>query len=119
LPATTDDNGDGKSGQAGLPKRHVQSQPYLLHSKGEINMSGIEAVGAAPGEDAASLRVKPGPYTIVICLIAWDDEPGAKDKKGQPTKEALPDFIVLANRQTDTTTEYCQDLKTFKESPVK
>jgi hypothetical protein len=84
------------------------------NSKGELNASGIEAVGAVPGEDVASLKVLPGAYSILVHLIGWDREPGAKDGRGRPTSNALPDFVVLANPTVSGNDPFRTELRTFK-----
>jgi hypothetical protein len=92
----------------------VASDPYRFNSKGELNASGIEAVGAVPGEDVASLKVLPGAYSILVHLIGWDREPGAKDGRGRPTSNALPDFVVLANPTVSGNDPFRTELRTFK-----
>jgi hypothetical protein len=73
------------------------SEPYLFRSEGELNISGIEFVGATLASDVGHLNIPAGDYTVTVYQIAWADEPGATDDEGNPTDETLPDFLVVVN----------------------
>ena len=83
----------------GRETRHrlVTSDAYLLHSSGQVWLSGIEAVGAEawPGTVRCDLPV--GCYSVMIHLIAWEDEPDSVNDDGTPSESALSDFVVLIN----------------------
>lgn len=42
----------------------------------------------------------PGRYAVRVTLVAWDDEPGARDSDGNPVPTALPDFVVQIRSET-------------------
>jgi hypothetical protein len=68
----------------------VTSEPYLLISDGgAIHLSGFEAVGYAPSS-AVTLTVPPGRYAVRASLIAWDEEPGAAGRTGDPRHRPSP-----------------------------
>lgn len=89
----------------------VTSDPYLLSTEGPTFLSGVEAVGDRDNAPLA-LEIAPGRYAVRVALIAWDDEPGAKDAAGNPTSMALPDFVVQINPETGTET-YRTEAATF------
>lgn len=93
----------------------VSSEAYLFRSTGELNISGIEFVEAAPEGNVGTLQIPSGDYTITVHLIAWDEEPGAKDAQGNPTVEALPDFVILLNRSDKMAQSYRNEINTFAE----
>jgi hypothetical protein len=72
-------------------------QPYLLVSSGGVCLSALEGVAGTPGPEALSLKLTAGRYAVTVCFIGWDEEPGMRDKKGQPKPGALPDFVLLMN----------------------
>lgn len=87
-----------RAGGAGLTEREaayclLSSEPYLLACQGMAYVGGIEEVSAQP-EDTG-LPVRPGRYSVTVHLIEWEAEPGSRDADGQPTADALPDFVVL------------------------
>ena len=52
-------------------------------------------------------------YAVTVYLIAWDDEPGMKDKAGRPKPGALTDFVVLANPKPKKAVRFRTKLETF------
>jgi hypothetical protein len=74
-----------------------QSEPYRFRSTGRLCLSGLEHVEGQPGRQVGCVPVPDGEYAVRVYLIAWDDEPGMKDRRGRPKPGALPDFVVLAN----------------------
>ncbi|MET8586417.1 hypothetical protein ABZX39_36955 [Streptomyces collinus] len=80
-------------------RRHclVTSDAYLLHSSGQVWLSGIEAVGAEAWPGTVQCHLPAGRYSVVIHLIAWEDEPGSVNADGTPSTTALSDFVVLIN----------------------
>ncbi|MFE2021832.1 hypothetical protein ACFW9O_27695 [Streptomyces sp. NPDC059499] len=93
--------------------RLVTSDAYLLHSSGQVWLSGIEAVGAEawPGTVRCDLPV--GCYSVVIHLIAWEDEPGTVYEEGVPSEAALPDFVVLINPAVSEQDTFRSAVETF------
>ncbi|MFF3415364.1 hypothetical protein ACFYW9_11770 [Streptomyces sp. NPDC002698] len=77
--------------------RLVTSDAYLLHSSGQVWLSGVEAVGAEVWPGTVQCDLPAGRYSVVIHLIAWEDEPGSVDEDGTPSETALSDFVVLIN----------------------
>lgn len=75
----------------------AESEPYLFRSYGRICLSGLEHVEGHPGRHVGCLPATEGQYSVKVYLIAWDDEPGMKDRQGHPKPGSLPDFVVLAN----------------------
>jgi hypothetical protein len=93
----------------------VSSEAYLFRSTGEANISGIEFVAAAPEGNVGTLKIPSGDYTVTVHLIAWDEEPGARDTQGNPIAEALPDFVILLNPSDGTAQSYRNEINTFDE----
>jgi hypothetical protein len=75
----------------------AESEPYLLVSTGRICLSGLEQVEGHPGREVGCLPAAEGQYAAKVYFIAWDDEPGMKDRRGRPKPGALPDFVLLVN----------------------
>lgn len=70
----------------------VTSESYLLVSSGGVvHVSGIEQIG---DEDSPGVVLTDARYAVQVSLIAWEDEPGAKNPDGTPTAAALADFVV-------------------------
>jgi len=92
----------------------VSSQPYLLKTKGKVALSGMETVGKEPENNVRIFEVDPGEYEVIIHLIAWDEEPGAKGSDGTPTKDALPDFVVCISSKDNTHQTFRQEVETFR-----
>ncbi|MGY4907507.1 hypothetical protein [Streptomyces sp. 900116325] len=93
--------------------RLVTSDAYLLHSSGQLWLSGIEAVGAEawPGTVRCDLPV--GCYSVVIHLIAWEDEPGSTNDDGTPSETALSDFVALINPAVSEQDTFRSAVETF------
>jgi hypothetical protein len=80
----------------------VTSEPYLLAvTGGELCLSGIEGVGDT---DRAPLRVTlvDGRYAVRATIVAWDEEPGGRRPAGNPTEDALPDFVLQITPEAGT-----------------
>ena len=45
-----------------------------------------------------SLSLPEGRYAVRAKIIAWDEEPGARDGSGKRGPNALADFLVLVER---------------------
>ncbi|WP_369170470.1 hypothetical protein AB5J49_22830 [Streptomyces sp. R28] len=75
----------------------VTSDAYLLHSTGKVWLSGIEAVGAEAWSETVRFDLPVGRYSVVIHLIAWEDEPGSVNEDGSPSETALSDFVAIIN----------------------
>lgn len=90
----------------------VTSDPYLLSTPGgQTFLTGVESVGNRDNAPLA-FALAPGRYAVRVTLVAWDDEPGAKDDDGNPTPIALPDFVVQISPETGAET-YRIDAATF------
>ncbi|GAA2779881.1 hypothetical protein GCM10010452_04630 [Crossiella cryophila] len=85
----------GGMGLSAREERYVMlsSEPYLLVCHGMVHVGGIEEVSGRPAD--TGLPLPPGRYSVSVHLIEWDAEPGSRDADGQPTADALPDFVVL------------------------
>ncbi|HZZ77387.1 MAG TPA: hypothetical protein VFE62_02650 [Gemmataceae bacterium] len=75
----------------------AESAPYRFQSSGRICVSGLEYIEAQPGPSVGVVPMPTGEYMVKLYFIAWDDEPGMKDRKGRPKPGALPDFVLLVN----------------------
>ncbi|MER5401237.1 hypothetical protein [Streptomyces sp. NPDC002599] len=111
-----------RTGEVGLParltereSRHrlVTSDAYLLHSSGQVWLSGVEAVGAEAWPGTVQCDLPAGRYSVVIHLIAWEDEPGSVDEDGTPSETALSDFVVLINPATPEQDTFRSAVETF------
>ena len=72
----------------------VTSEPYLLVADGgPVMLSGIEVVGDQQSSPI-TLSLPEGRYAVRASIVAWDDEPGARDPNGLPGPNALADFLV-------------------------
>ncbi|MGW6904842.1 hypothetical protein [Streptomyces sp. NPDC054940] len=72
----------------------VSSEPYLLVSDGALELGGLEAVGNYSGVEKQQLPLDSGKYAAVVHLVDWQAEPGSQTDDGEPSADALPDFIV-------------------------
>jgi hypothetical protein len=95
----------------------VSSEPYLLVSNGSLCISGLEHVHGQPGDSVGVFKVPKGQYAVTVQLIGWDDEPGMKDKKGNPKKDALQDFVILVNSTSAGSGKYRTKVETFPPPP--
>ncbi|WP_018687113.1 hypothetical protein [Actinokineospora enzanensis] len=90
----------------------VSSEPYLLISRGTLDLGGLENVGSHIG-DAVVIPLAAGRYTVVVHLIDWADEPGAVDADGNPTGVELCDFMVEIAPEKDPAPTYRSNILTF------
>ena len=91
----------------------VPAQPYRIVTNGVLYVSGLEHVEGDPCLSAGKIETAPGEYVVQVNMIDWAQEPGAKDDKGNPSKEALPDLIVFVF-QDPSVTEFRLELETFR-----
>ncbi|MER6494257.1 hypothetical protein [Streptomyces griseorubiginosus] len=91
----------------------VSSDTYLFCSSGRMWLSGIEAVGAEAWPEIVRFELPVGRYSVVIHLIAWEDEVGGVDCDGAPSATALPDFVVLVAPAGPGQDVFRTDVETF------
>ncbi|MFJ3661910.1 hypothetical protein ACIPPM_15760 [Streptomyces sp. NPDC090119] len=109
----------GVSALGGLTEREaryclVSSQPYLLVSDGVVALGGLEAVGEYTGADRLQFSLAPGRYAVQAHLIDWKAEPGAADAAGNPTQDALGDFVIeICPEDPKNVGEYRKGVVTF------
>jgi len=84
----------------------AESAPYLFKSAGRVCLSGLEHVEGRPGRSVGCVPVPAGRFAAKLYFIAWDDEPGMKDRGGRPKPGALPDFVLLLNPKRGGTTRF-------------
>ncbi|MEV0897243.1 hypothetical protein [Actinoplanes sp. NPDC049802] len=72
----------------------VSSEPYLVVSKGRLELGGLEDVGETSPKDNV-IPVGEGRFQVEAHLIDWKADPGSVDPSGKPAAAALPDFVVL------------------------
>ncbi|MDQ0762388.1 hypothetical protein [Streptomyces canus] len=93
--------------------RLVSSEAYLFCSSGQVWLGGIEAVGAEPWPGTAQFDLPVGRYSVVIHLIAWEDEAGSVNEDGTPSAAALPDFVALVTPAGPEQDMFRSDVETF------
>ena len=94
----------------------TKSEPYLLNSTGRVHISGIECIASnVRTDEAITVELEKGCYSVQIYLIAWDDEPEAFLSNGEVSPNALPDFIVVIKSNPDMDYNYRKELETFVE----
>lgn len=103
---------------AALTEREIRylttsSEPYVLGSDGRACLTGIEDVRSDPGSNSLSFALPSGRWSVTVHLIAWDDEPGARDATGEPGPNALPDFVLLLTPETSPPVPYRTEVETF------
>ncbi|MEW2284853.1 hypothetical protein [Streptomyces sp. NPDC047841] len=54
-----------------------------------------------------------GRYSVVIHLIAWEDEPGSVNADGTSSETALSDFVVLINAAVSEQDTFRSAVETF------
>lgn len=90
------------------------SEEYLFYSNGKAVLSGIDLIHRDVSQDEAILFDLPkGYYKVTICLIRWDEEPGACLEDGEASPDALSDFVVLLKHGVDIGKAYRQKINTF------
>ncbi|RJQ68157.1 hypothetical protein D5S17_33190 [Pseudonocardiaceae bacterium YIM PH 21723] len=106
---------DTTGGLTDREKQYVSdsSAPYLFVSSGSVCLSGLECVSAEPVGDVIELPLPPGRYQATAHLIDWSAEPGATDVNGEPTDNALADFVVLVHPEGTPAPGYRTSLVTF------
>jgi hypothetical protein len=92
----------------------ASSEPYLLISNGMLELGGLEAVGSYTRAAKTRIPLTAGKYSAEIYLIDWKAEPGAADKSGGATAEALPDFIVTLSIARAAGELYRSRVETFE-----
>jgi hypothetical protein len=107
----------GGSSGVGLTERErqyvlVSSQPYLLISNGTVSLGGLEAVGSYTGVDPVQLPLGKGRYSVRASLIDWKAEPGFSQPDGEPTANALSDFVIEVREEVGTEV-YRSSVETF------
>lgn len=91
----------------------VTSDAYLLQSSGQVWLSGIEAVGAEAGSETVRFDLPAGRCSVVIHLIAWEDEPGSVNEDGTPSETALSDFVAVINPAAPEQDNFRSSVETF------
>lgn len=91
----------------------VSSKTYLLRSSGQICFGGYEYVSNTADEGIGCFSVPKGDYSVTVHMIEWSKEPGTKDSKGNPTADALPDFVIIANPVVEKNFKPCVSIDTF------
>ncbi len=82
----------------------VTSEPYLLVADGgPVFLTGIEAVGDEQASPV-SVSLAEGRYAVRASIVAWDEEPGARDPNGLPGPNALADFLLTIAPSDDSET---------------
>jgi hypothetical protein len=71
--------------------RLASSQPYLLVSRGQVALGGLEDVGMGR---PVLIPLAEGRYAVTVHLIDWGAEPGSRKPDGTPSAQALADFVV-------------------------
>lgn len=80
----------------------VKSEEYLFHSNGKAIVSGIDHIESSISEKhCICLDLPEGYYSVVVCLISWDEEPNAYLPDGSISPDALSDFVVLINTESN------------------
>lgn len=93
----------------------ISSDAYLFSSDGVARLTGIEDVGIGSPNAGLRASVPAGRWSVAVNLIAWDEEPGARDSSGNPGHGALPDFVLLLTPARTGKYAYRQELATFPE----
>lgn len=92
----------------------VLSEPYLFRSTGTLCISGIEHIESKPGSSVGILPLEAAEWSVIVHLIDWPEEPGARNADGKPSATALPDFVVLVNPANDRLSSYRKKIDTFE-----
>jgi len=91
----------------------VSSAPYLLESRGVVELGGLENVGGYVG-GAQRVPLSPGRYQVLVHLIDWESEPGSTADGGGPAAHALPDFVVHVMPEPEGEASYRTSIETFE-----
>ena len=91
----------------------VLSEPYLLVSRGAIEVGGLENVGPYLG-GAQEAPIAAGRYLVRVRLIDWKADPASVGPDGGPTASALPDFLVEIYPVPDEATSFRSSVHTFE-----
>ena len=93
----------------------VSSAFYKLKVRRKICVSGLEYIGQHIDEELTACLVAPtNTYAVSAHIIEWDKEEDSKDINGNPSSNALPDFVILANQVVnESNIEYAESLETF------
>jgi hypothetical protein len=94
----------------------VSSEPYLLISDGELELGGLEGVGNYSGAETVGISLDSGQYAVVVHLLDWQAEPGSRGSGGEPSPNALPDFIVEIFADSRERSGYRAKVETFERS---
>lgn len=92
---------------------YIKSEEYLFETDGTAIFSGIEHVDSDVGDDCIRLSLEKGKYSVTVCMMDWEAEPGMQLKNGKPAPGALPDFIITINK-TNGSGNYRKSLETFE-----
>lgn len=98
--------------QREFPHVLVSSEPYLLESRGSVELGGLENVGGYVG-GSQPIGLAVGRYKVLVHLIDWEAEPGAIGDDGEPSAHALPDFVVHISPKPQGVNEYRTSIETF------
>lgn len=90
-----------------------ESQEYLFRTNGQLALTGLESAGHTP-EDGIFIELEPGAYSVKAYAIDWEEDPDSVDANGDPTEDALPEFIIILTSDPDESKEYFTGLETFK-----
>jgi hypothetical protein len=90
----------------------VSSESYLFDNEGNAFISGFEHISGDHLENLPNFSLDKGRYVVNIHMLDWETEPGSTDENGQPTANALPDFLILINPET-VPINYRQKILTF------
>jgi hypothetical protein len=90
----------------------VSSESYLFDTDGDAFISGFEHISGDHLGNSPDFSLNKGRYVVNIHMLDWQAEPGSTDENGQPTSNALPDFLILINPET-ASTNYRQKVLTF------
>lgn len=95
----------------------VTSDPYLITSAGVLYLSGLEDVSGDSDEEVLHVAAPAGRYAVTVNLIDWESEQGSRTPTGDPSPNALPDFVLLLNRTTWPEPAFRQSLQTLPPPP--
>ncbi len=92
----------------------ASSRPYLFMSGSSACVSGIEKIESIPDETVEAFPLKAGEHSVTVHLIDWAAESGSRDREGNPTESALPDFVILINDTGNFNGPWRDDVETFE-----